>query len=93
MLIFNAYLLANFGNDLWQFFAIFSLRMHRNGYLCTSYSNSDTAIEFSDPDFLRQGYFCDQWSFAIYIKFVTSSISRYSNTPVLNRILDRVLEQ
>ena len=28
---------------------------------------------------ITHGYFCDRWSFAIYIKFVTSSISRYSS--------------
>jgi len=32
-----------------QLFAIFSLHMRRNGYLCTNYQNSDTAIEFREP--------------------------------------------
>ena len=62
--------------------------MHRNGYLCTFYPNSDTANEFSDPDFpIRRGYFCDRWSFAIYIKFITSGVS----IRVLDKILDKVL--
>jgi len=26
--------------------------MHRNGYLCTSGVNLDTAVSFADPDFL-----------------------------------------
>ena len=29
-----------------------ALRMRRNGYLCTSGVNLDTAVRFADPDFL-----------------------------------------
>ena len=32
--------------------AIFALCMRRNGYLCTSGVNLDTAVRFADPDFL-----------------------------------------
>ena len=42
---------------------------------------------------IRQGYFCNRWSFAINIKFVTSdSLSVGTRVPVLDKILDRVLE-
>jgi len=32
--------------------AIFALRMHRNGYLCTLGVNLDTAVRLAHPDFL-----------------------------------------
>ena len=32
----------------------FVLRMRRNGYLCTSGVNLDTAVRFADPDFLLE---------------------------------------
>ena len=34
--------------------ATFILRMRRNGYLCTSGVNLDTAVRFADPDFLLE---------------------------------------
>jgi len=34
--------------------ATFALRMRRNGYLCTSGVNLDTAVRFADPDFLLE---------------------------------------
>ena len=32
--------------------ATFAVRMSRNGYLCTSGVNLDTAVRFADPEFL-----------------------------------------
>ena len=40
--------------SLWAVLANFALRMHTNCYLAASNQNSDIAIRFSDPDFLKQ---------------------------------------
>jgi len=50
----------------------FVLRMRRNGYLCTSGVNLDTAVQFADPDFLLESKISAIWrrfmlSFAFYI--------------------------
>ena len=68
-------------NTLGDFFAIFSLHMHRNGYFVHFLSKFWHRHSIQRPRFpITQSCFCDRWSFAMYIKFVTSSISRYSST-------------
>jgi len=86
---------TNFGNitTLW---AIFWPQFHCNcaetAICALSFKILTTPLNSATPISYIQGYFCDRWSFTIYIKFVTSGISRYSSTRVLDKILDRVLE-
>jgi len=57
------------------FAATFVLRMRRNGYLCTSGVNLDTAVRFADSDFLLECKISAIWRrfpliFAFYILHV-----------------------
>jgi len=48
---------------LGPFLVAFSLHMCRNGYLCASSKNSDTIIQFLDPDFSTECKISATWPF------------------------------
>jgi len=67
--------------------ATFVLRMRRNGYLCTSGVNLDTAVRFADPDFLLESKISAIWRrFTLIFAFYILNV-RYISTSGLFELL------
>ena len=67
---FMPILLANIGNITIHF-----EHMRRNGYLCTSCQNSDTAIELVTTIPIWQDYFYDRWASSLIKNWRSLTIS------------------
>ena len=61
--------------------AIFALRMRRDGYLCTSGVNLDTAVRFADPDYLLGCKISAIWRrFTLIFAFSIFNVSHISTS-------------
>ena len=74
----------------WQS-ATFALRMRRNGYLCTSGVNLDTAVRFADPDFLLGCNISAIWRrFPLIIAFYILNVRHISTSGLFDLLTYKV---
>ena len=65
--------------------------MCRNGYLCTSGVNLDTAVRFADPDFLFECKISAIWQrFTLIFAFNISNVRHISTSGLFDLLTTRV---